>query len=304
MSLRVIERFSKYCSDPLYRFKVMSLIGAYKHMDDTTYLKKFYMRAFDKKLNLENPKTFNEIIQWMKINDHNPLYTTLVDKYSVKKYVADKIGEEYVIPTIGVWNHAKDINYNQLPDQFVLKCTHDSGGIIICKNKKNLDINKTNLKLEKHLKRDFYYYSREWPYKDVKRRIIAEPYLEDTLTGELRDYKFFCFNGDVKLLFVASGRQNKEIGTRFDFFDEKYNHLDLINGYPNADTIPDKPQSFDRMLEIARELSRGFKQVRIDLYEVDGKTYFGEFTFYHFSGLVPFKPEVWDKKMGSWINLK
>lgn len=270
-------------------------------MSDEHYLKIAFWARMGKWPNIEHPQTFSEKLQWMKLHDRNPLYTKLVDKYEVKPLVAEKIGKEYIIPTIGVWDCVNEIDFDSLPNQFVLKCTHDSGGLVICKDKSKLNKEMAKKKLAACLKHSFYWGMREWPYKDVKPRVIAEQYMEDE-TGELRDYKFFCFNGEVKALFIASDR-TKDVETKFDFFDENFNHLPFTNGHPNADTPPTKPVCFEEMKKLAAILSKGIPQVRVDFYEIRGKVYFGEMTFFHWSGMTPFVPEEWDYKFGSWIKL-
>lgn len=270
-------------------------------IDDETYLRIIYRIKLGRKLNLENPQTYNEKLQWMKLYNRQPIYTKLVDKYEVKPIIAKQIGEKYIIPTLGVWDRFEDINFSSLPNQFVLKCTHDSGGLIIVKDKSKLNLNKARKIINRCLAHDFYWGMREWPYKDVKPRIIAEQYMEDE-TGELRDYKFFCFDGEVKALYIASDR-TKNVETKFDFFDENFNHLPFTNGHPNADVPPSKPICFEEMKKLAATLSKGIPQVRVDFYEIRGKVYFGEMTFFHWSGLVPFVPEKWDYTFGSWLKL-
>ena len=270
---------------------------------DAAYLKIFYYLVFHKRLNLNNPVTFNEKIQWLKLYDRKPIYTDLVDKYEVKEYVKSKIGEKYIIPTLGIWDSFDDINFDTLPDRFVLKCTHDSGGIVIVKDKSDIDKKKIKEKIEKFQKRTFYWFGREWPYKNVKPRIIAEEYMEDSTTHDLRDYKFFAFNGVVKALFIATDRQNSKTETKFDFFDVDFKHLPIKNGHPNAEILPEKPKSFEEMKRIAALLSEGVPEIRVDLYEANGNVYFGELTFSHWSGLMPFEPEEWDVVFGNWINL-
>ena len=269
---------------------------------DGVYLKLRYKMRMGKKLNLKRPETYNEKLNWLKLNDRRPEYVRMVDKYEVKKYVADKIGEQYIIPTLGVWNSFDEIDFASLPDQFVLKCTHDSGGLAICKDKSTFNIDAAKVKIEKSLKENYYWHTREWPYKNVQPRIIAEKYMEDELTKELRDYKFFAFDGKVKALFIASERYAAD-ETKFDFFDENFNHLPFTNGHPNAEITPAKPENFDEMKTLAEKLSVGIPQVRVDFYEVNGKTYFGELTFAHWGGMTPFKPEEWDYVFGSWIDL-
>lgn len=255
------------------------------------------------KMDWKNPKTFNQKLQWLKVYDRKPIYTTMVDKYEAKKYVADIIGDEYIIPTLGVWNDFDDIDFDTLPDQFVLKCTHDSGGLVIVRDKAKFDKEAARKKLKSALKKNPYTVDREWPYKNVKPRIIAEKYMEDTTTQELRDYKIFTFDGVAKALFVATDRSSETEETKFDFFDMEYRHLDIRNGHPNAAVPPAKPETFEEMKELAQKLSQNIPHLRVDFYEVDGKAYFGELTFSHWSGMTPFEPEKWDKTFGSWIKL-
>lgn len=269
------------------------------HIDDETYLKMIYFFCFWKKLNLENPASYSEKLQWIKLFDRRDIYTKMVDKYDVKKYVAEIIGDEYIIPTLGVWDKFEDIDFELLPTKFVLKCTHDSGGVVICKDKDKLDKNAVKKKIRKHLKRNYYYLGREWPYKNVKPRIIAEPYIEDKM-GHLRDYKFFCFSGEPKMLFIASDRG---IDTRFDFFDMDFRHLPFVNGHANSEKKLVCPNEFYKMKKLASKLSNGYPELRVDFYDVDGKVYFGELTLFHFSGFVPFEPSEWDKKIGSMLKL-
>lgn len=285
------------------RVVLLSTLPIFRILPDTLFIKISYKLKLKKALNLKNPRTYNEKIQWLKLYDRKPEYTTMVDKYEVKKYIAKKIGEEYVIPTIGIWDSFEDIDFDTLPNQFVLKCTHDSGGLVICQNKELLDIKSAKAKLCKSLRKNYFWLGREWPYKNVKPRIIAEKYMEDSETKELRDYKFFCFNGVAKALFIATERGNKNEETKFDFFDMNFNHLPFTNGHPNAKTTPKKPASFDIMKTLAEKLSSGIPHLRVDFYEVDGKVYFGELTFSHWGGMVPFEPEEWDYKFGEYITL-
>lgn len=270
---------------------------------DKLWLTWIFKKKMGYPIDWSNPQTYSQKLQWIKVYDRKPLYSKLVDKFEVKKYVAACIGEEYIIPTLGVWNSFDDIDFSALPDQFVLKCTHDSGGIVICRNKAAFDIEKAREKFRIAMKRNPYYVTREWPYKDVKPRIIAEVYMEDEKTHELRDYKFFSFNGETKAMFVATERASMQEETKFDFFDMDYNHLDLLNGHPNAAIYPDKPLCFDEMHRLADKLSKGIPQVRVDFYEVNGRVYFGELTFFHWSGLKPFEPAEWDWRFGDWITL-
>ena len=262
----------------------------------------FYVR-FGKKPNLCHPKTYNEKLQWLKLYNRKPEYIPLVDKCEVKKIVAEKIGSEYVIPTLGVWSSPDDIDFDALPEQFVLKCTHDSASVKICKDKKTFDKEAAKKHFAACLKKNPFSYGREWPYLGVKPRIIAEPYLEDEAAGELPDYKFFCFDGEVKALFIATERQKAGEETKFDFYDAEGKHLDLRHGHPNAVPPPPLPKQFEQMKELAEVLSKGFPHVRVDFYECNGRVYFGEYTFFHHCGFEPFDPPVWDEIFGSWLTL-
>lgn len=302
--LIMLKQGFRYIVDEEYRFYFnRSHLGMYRNMPDEEYLKKLFRLKMGYSLNLDDPKTFSEKIQWLKLYDRKPEYTKMVDKYEVKKYVADHIGGEYLIPTLGVWNHFNEIDFDKFPDQFVLKCTHDSHGLSICKDKTKWNKREAKKKLEQGLHRNYYYGLREWPYKNVKPRILAEKYMEDAETKELRDYKFFCFNGQVRAMFIATDRQDSSTDTKFDFFDMKGNHLPFTNGHPNAQPCPQLPVNFNRMQELAEVLSKDIPHVRVDFYEVNKKIYFGEITFFHWSGLKPFDPPEWDRIFGEWIDL-
>ena len=296
------KSIKNFIENPGLLFISLGHRGWFHWMDDETYLKIAYRVKMGKKLNLDPPVTFNEKLQWLKLHDRRPEYTAMVDKYEAKKWVADRIGGGYVIPTLGVWEHFDEIDFDKLPNQFVLKCTHDSGGLVICRDKSKFDKEAARRKIETCLKHNFFWGQREWPYKNVEPRIIAEQYMEDSVTKDLRDYKIFAFDGVAKALFIATDRGTKG-ETKFDFFDADFKHLPFTNGHPNADVQPQKPETFEKMKELAAKLSEGIPEVRVDFYEVDGKTYFGEMTFFHWSGLVPFHPESWDKTFGEWIKL-
>ncbi len=270
---------------------------------DKVYLKIIYRSKFGRKLDLKNPQTYNEKLQWLKLYDHKEIYTTLVDKQLVKKYVSNIIGEEYIIPTLASYNSFDEIDFGELPDKFVLKTTHDSGGVVICTDKATLDIQETKKVLTSHLKKSFFYQGREWPYKNINPKLIAEKYMVDESGYELKDYKFFCFNGTAKAMFIASDRGMCNEETKFDFYDMEFNHLPFTNGHPNSTKNIKKPKSFDKMKQLAEILSKDIPQVRVDFYDINGKIYFGEMTFFHWGGFVPFEPEFWDYEFGSWIQL-
>lgn len=283
--------------------KIVLLYKFAKFYSDEKFLKARFKLQMGKELNLDSPQTFSEKLQWLKLNNRKPEYTQMVDKVGAKEYVANIIGEEYIIPTIGVWDRVEDIDFDKLPNQFVLKCTHDSGGIVICSDKSKLDIAAAKAKLKRGLKRKFYFQNREWPYKNVKPRIIGEQYMVDESGYELKDYKWLCFNGEPKALYIATDRGVEGEETKFDFFDAEFNHLPFTNGHPNANREIAKPKSFEKMKELAAKLSAGQPHLRVDFYDIDGKIYFGELTFYHMSGTMPFEPEEWDYKFGEWIKL-
>ena len=299
MGRRLIEIIKK----PSLLFMTLGHREFFNWMNDETYIKTAFKICMGKELNLDNPQTFSEKLQWIKLYDRNPLYTKLVDKYEVKAIVERKIGKEYLIPTLGIWEKFDEIDFEKLPNQFVLKCTHDSGGLIICKDKSKLDINKARKLINKCLRHSYFWGDREWPYKNVPPRIIAETYMEDSKTAELRDYKFFCFDGQVKALFIATNRSKGAHETKFDFFDENFNHLPFTNGHPNADVKPEKPSCFEEMKQIAASLSKGIPHVRVDLYEVDGKVYFGEMTFTSYGAIMDFYTDEFLKRCGSMIKL-
>lgn len=276
------------------------------HLTDKQKLKLLFVTRMNKKLDLSNPKTYNEKLQWLKLNDRNSKYTQMVDKVEAKKIVAQIIGEKYIIPTLGVYDKFDDVNFDELPNKFVIKCTHDSGGNFIVKDKNAFDKKMAKKKIDKCLKRNYYINNREWPYKDIKPRIIIEKLMEnENGKNDIPDYKFFCFNGKCKLMFIATDRQEKT-ETCFDFFDENFNHLQFTNGHPNAKVTPQKPSKFNEMVLLSEKIAKsiGSPQVRIDFYEVNNEVYFGEITFYHWSGMVPFTPEKWDYTFGTYINLK
>lgn len=300
---RYLNALYKAITNKDYRFLILSGQGLYDNMDDEKYLKRKYKACMGKELHLDSPQTFNEKLQWLKLHDRKPEYTTMVDKYAVKKYVADIIGEKYIIPTLGVWNHFDEIDFDKLPNQFVLKCTHDSGGIVICKDKNKLDLKSAKKKIEKCLKRNYYWSSREWPYKDVKPMIIAEKYMEDSKAHELIDYKFMCFNGVVKCSFTCSERFT-ESGLKVTFFDKDWNVMPFERHYPASKNPPKKPINYSKMIQFSERLSKEIPFVRVDFYEINGQLYFGELTFYPGGGFEEFTPEEWDYKLGDFIKLK
>lgn len=273
-------------------------------LPDKLYLEIKFKKLMGYPLNLKDPKTFSEKLQWLKLYNRRPEYTKMVDKYAVKDYVSNIIGQEYIIPTLGVWDRVEEIDWEGLPSSFVLKCTHDSGGVVICKDKSSLDREAAVKKLSHSFKNNYYKMWREWPYKNVPKRIIAEEYVEPgSGLNDLPDYKFFCFDGEVRAMFIATERQVKGTEVKFDFYDSDFHHLPFKQGHENADEMPNKPLNFDLMKELASKLSKGIPHVRVDFYEVDNRVFFGELTLFHFSGMMPFRPEKWDYTFGDMLKL-
>lgn len=306
--MKVLEQIGNFICNKKIRFNYLTELGLYNCLDDEKYLKKKFKIYMGKNLDLNNPSTYNEKLQWLKINDHNPEYIVMVDKYEVKQYVKNLIGEEYIIPTLGVWDKFEDIDFNILPNKFVLKCTHDSGGLVICTNKETLNKKAAKEKIQKCLKRNYYWSGREWPYKDVPKKIIAEKYITDAgednneNSVELKDYKFYCFNGEVKLCGIYSDR-NSNCSTKADYFDRNFNYVDLTWGYDHSRNKISKPEMYEEMIHIAEILAKDIPHVRVDLYCSGKRIYFGELTFYDGSGFDKIEPIDWDYKLGSYINL-
>jgi hypothetical protein len=273
-------------------------------MPDRLYLSTMWRAYFHRKFDWKHPRSFNEKIQWLKVNDRNPLYPTLADKFAVREYIKNAIGEEYLIPLVGgPWSSFDEIDFSRLPERFVLKCTHDSGGVVICRGKDSFDQKAARAKIEKSLRRNYYWGGREWPYRDIKPRIIAEAYMESASGGELLDYKFMMFGGEPRCSFVCSNRF-AESELNVTFFDPDWNRMPFERHYHADPQALPKPACYDDMIRVARRLSEGLPFVRVDLYEINGRAYCGEITLYPGSGLETFQPIEWDYKLGEWIDLK
>ena len=302
MARNILEKLKCLIFNKTIRFSYLTKLGFYNKMDDEKFLKKKFKIIMGKNLDLDNPKTMNEKLQWLKLNDRKNIYTTMVDKYKVRDYIKEQIGEEYLIPLIGVYDSPDDINFEKLPDKFVLKCNHNSGlGMCICKDKSKLDIKRVKRELKKGLKQDYFLTGREWPYKNVDRKIICEKYMEDSEYKELRDYKFYCFNGMVKFFMINSDRFSSD-DTKGDYFDREFNWLDFTWGFNHAKIKPKIPENVNKMIEISDKLSKGTNFLRVDLYNIDGKIYFGELTFYDGSGFDKIEPLDWEYKIGNMLN--
>lgn len=252
-------------------------------------------------LDWKNPKTFNEKLNWLKLYNRKPEYTIMADKVKAKEYVASIIGKEHIIPTLGVWQRAEDIDFDKLPDKFVIKCNHNTGkGMYICKDKSKMDVEAVRKKLKRGLRQNFYMHYREWPYKNIPHRIIAEQLIEDPNSQELKDYKFFCFDGKPFMMYVSRDISDD---AHTDFFDMDYNRLPIRMKDPNSEVMPEKPVGFEKMKELATKLCDSMPHIRVDFYDVNGHIYFGELTFFHNSGFGKVYPEEWSLKLGSMIHL-
>lgn len=300
---KVFLMSKKMLTDPAIRLGYMQRMGLTDFIPDRRFISMRFERALNKKLSFDAPVTFNEKLQWLKLYDRKPEYTVMVDKYAVKQYVADSIGEEYIIKNLGVWDSPDKIDFDALPESFVLKCNHNSGlGMCICRDKSKLDIFKTRKELKKGLKQDYYLTGREWPYKDVPRKIIAEPFLKSD-EGGLIDYKIHCFNGAPKFVLVCCDRFSKS-GLTEDFYTPTWEHMNVKRpNIPNAEKTIPKPEKLEEMLVLAEKLARNIPFVRVDFYFTDDRIYFSELTFFPASGFVSFEPEEWDNTFGEWLAL-
>lgn len=279
----------------------LKLDKLYDRMTDQEYIKFLYKKSFGKELDFENPITFSEKIQWLKIYNRRPEYTDMVDKFTAKKYIESLIGNEYIIPTLGVWDSFDEIDFNELPNQFVLKCTHNSGGLIICKDKSKFNMKTSKKKIDNSLKRNYYLSSREWPYKNVIPKIIAEEYIENNIDG-LHDYKIWCFNGEPIYIQFITGRVGNCVYE--GFYDTKWNLQEFTYHNPKIINTVKKPECLDTLLELARVIAQSQPFVRCDFYVLeDGSIRFGEITFYPMSGLEHWKPYDMDKVLGDMIDL-
>lgn len=299
----IFLKIIKFASNSGYRFGVLANRGLYDSYSDYKYIKKQFKARMGYDLDLKNPKTFNEKIQWLKLYYRRNKFTIWVDKYRVREYISKVVGEEYLVPLLGVWDNVEDIDFSALPEKFVLKCNHNSAkGLCICKDKKKLNIEKVKKELKLGLAEDYYLKGREWPYHNVPRKIIAEKYLENSDGTEIVDYKFMCFGGKVKCSFVCSERFSLD-GLKVTFFDREWNRLNFERHYPSSKQEIKKPSNYDKMIDIAEELSKGEPFLRVDFFEVNNKLYIGELTLYPGNGTEEFTPFSADLELGSWIDL-
>lgn len=297
-----MSRIGKLVKNPFLAYDLAAGMGLTRWVGDEVHLRLMYRANMGCWPDLESPKTFNEKLQWLKLHDRNPLYTTLVDKYRVKQWVSDRIGEQYVTKTYDVWDSVDEIDLSGLPDRFVLKTNHDCGGIAICGDRAAFDFGAAKKKLDAHLHTNYFWRTREWPYKNVKPCIFAEEYLEpNPVKNDLVDYKIMCFGGKARCAFTCEGRGEGDL--RVDFFDLDWNRLPFTRHYPNSDSPVPRPAGLERMIELSERLSQDIPFVRVDFYEVGSDLYFGEMTFYPGSGMEEFNPEQWDEELGTWVEL-
>lgn len=287
---------------PYAIFRNISRTGLTRGVPDEAYLKIAYRLSVGQRLNIDSPATFSEKLQWLKLNDRRPQYVTMVDKYRVREYISQIIGAEYLIPLLGVWAKAEEIDFDTLPEQFVLKCNHDSGSVIVCKDKSKADRTLIVSRLNKALATKGFWFGREWPYYGVKPVIIAEKYMEDHTTRELRDYKFFCFNGCVRCFKVDFDRFDKHGANYYDR-EKKLLPFGEECCPPQYDKEIVFPATLDKMIVLAEKLSTGISFLRVDFYSVDEHIYFGELTFFPASGFGRFVPDDWDHKLGNWLKI-
>ncbi len=297
----ILKSGMKYLTNANYRFLINAGLGFYDNMPDAEYLKRQYKVCLGKDLNLENPETFNEKLQWLKLYNRKPVYSIMADKHRMRQFVSERIGSGHTVPLLGAWDDPQEINFNKLPNSFVLKCNHNSGlGMCICKDKSTLNIAEVKKELTRGLKQNYYLTGREWPYKDIPRKIIAEEFLENGQDEALTDYKYFCFGGEPKIMYIS--KDNARV-PETDFFDMDFNHLNLQTKDPNAKIPPPKPEQFETMKHMAQLLAKDTPHLRVDFYVVNGHIYVGELTFFHNSGYSNIQPENWGAILGSWIEL-
>ena len=294
-----MKKVLKYIKNPKTIIVYLMNKGLFSFLPDKIYLQWKYKLIMNQKLDLNNPQTFNEKLQWLKLYDRKDIYTIMADKYAVREYVKNKIGEEYLIPLLGVYNNFDEINFEELPEKFVIKPNHTSGNVYICTDKNEINYKKLKKQINKWLKRKYYYLHREWPYKNIKPKIIIEEYLDD-LSGDTKDYKFEIFNGHLAYSFVCSDRHSN---LKFTFFDKNGKFMDITqDNCPNDKNIK-KPINYKKMIELSQKLAEETIELRVDFYEIGNKIYFGELTFYDSAGYGEFKPDVWDLKIGKMLKL-
>lgn len=298
----MINKIIKAIKSPKMAILYLLCLKIFRLLPDKLYTKIKFRVSMGKSINFKNIKTFNEKMQWLKLYDRKPFYTTLADKYQVRQYIEDTVGGDYLIPLFGVYNGYDEINFEELPKEFVLKPNHTSGDIFICLDKSKIDHDKLKKEIKRWLKRRYYWVHREWLYKNIKPKILCEKYITDGEGSDLKDYKFMCFNGKAKCIGLCSERNSKG-GLKMDFYDMYWNIMPFNIYSEGSGKLTPKPKNFENMVQLSEKLSAGLTFLRVDLYEVKGKLYFGELTFYPGAGAGKFTPEEYDYVLGSWIDL-
>lgn len=304
---RIAYNLYRVIFDQGFRFHAFRRLGFYNRVSDKKFLERLFYADMKSKLDWDNLNTFNEKLQWLKLYDRREEYSQMVDKADAKEYVVERVSEIKVIPTLGVWDSFDEIDFESLPERFVLKCTHDSGSVVICSDKSRFDIAAARKKLSSALKRNYYWLGREWPYKNLKPRIMAEQYMCDSEEdqGNLTDYKIFCFDGQPQYIMTVRDRSKGKGKSLHRWYNLDWELQDLDLDYRNEEKEPEpRPEQLQQMMEIAQKLSKGTKHLRVDLYVINGQIFFGELTFYHMSGCERFEPVEWDKKLGDLIRLE
>ncbi len=299
----MIKKVCKYLINKQYRFYVNNTRKIYKYKNDKKFLKLFFLMAFNKKLNLENPITYQEKVQWLKLNDRKQIYTVMADKLQMKAYVSKIIGEQYVVPIIKVWNSVDDIDFSQLPKKYVLKCNHNSGrGMYICKDCNDINIAAIKRELKKGIKENYYIYYREWPYKNIERKVFAEEYLEKKDGSEIIEYKVLCFEGQAKLVKLIRNRFTEH--PTQDFYTAHWEKTEIYESdIPKSEDIVPPPKKLEEIITLSEKIADNMHHLRVDWYDVDGRIYVGELTFFDGAGFSEFLPKKYNEIIGSWIKL-
>ncbi len=299
MEKTLYKKLKKIVVNPMNIILYIASKGLMNWLSDKQFLKIYYYARIGKRLNLKNPQTFNEKLQWLKIYDRKPEYVTYVDKYAVREYIKNVVGEQYLVPLIGVYDSVDEIDFSMLPNEFVLKCTHDSGSVVICTDKINFNIDRAKKRLKRCINRNYYYLGREWPYKNIKPRLVCEK----MMNSQIIDYKFFCFSGKPKFLYVGQGLVSDH-SLKIDFYDLDWNKMPFKRtDYDNFDSEVQRTDKFEEMLDLVEKLAVGFPFIRVDLYVVKNQIYFSEFTFTPCSGFLPLEPAEYDEVLGRLIEL-
>lgn len=279
----------------------LQILDMLKFIPDSVLLRLEYKMKIGKKLNLKNPTTFNEKLQWLKLHDRKPIYTQMADKYGVREFVSQKIGYKYLVPIYGVWDSVDEVPFDELPDKFVMKCTHDSGSVVLCTDKNKFDYEDAKKKLNKRLTKNAFWWAREWPYRNIKPRVIVEEYLKDWDNEYLPVYKVFCFDGVPKL--IQQIQNDKQEDETVDYFDTEWQRQNIKQRFPNSENPMPRPKQLTKMLDLARTISQGVPFLRVDFYVVNEEIIFSECTFYTDAGYSIFEPEEWDVTLGEWLKI-